>query len=60
MGGLQPSRRSRRAARDHGKLAGPAKKRSPTLQIPVPRDKKIAELGRETARGGGGRSGLKP
>ena len=39
-----------RAARDRGELAGPAKKRGPVPQPPDPRDKKIAELERDTAR----------
>jgi transposase-like protein len=39
-----------RAARDRGELAGPAKKRGPVTQPPDPRDKKITELERETAR----------
>jgi transposase len=39
-----------RAARDRGEWAGPAKKRGPVPQPPDARDKKIAELERETAR----------
>jgi len=40
-----------RAARDRGALAGAApKKRGPTPHLPDPRDKKIVELERETAR----------
>ena len=39
-----------RAARDRGELAGAPKKRGPTPQGPDPRDKKIAELERETTR----------
>jgi transposase-like protein len=39
-----------RAARDRGELAGLARKRGPVLEIPDPRDKKIAELEREAAR----------
>jgi transposase-like protein len=39
-----------RAARDRGELAGAPKKRGPTPQRPDPRDKKIAELERETTR----------
>jgi transposase-like protein len=39
-----------RAARERGELAGPAKKRGPAPQGPDPRDKKIVELERETAR----------
>jgi transposase len=39
-----------RAARDRGELVGLEKKRGPTPQIADPRDKKIAELERETAR----------
>jgi len=39
-----------RAARDRGELAGASKKRGPTPRTPDPRDKKIAELERETAR----------
>ena len=39
-----------RAARDRGELVGPPKRRGPAPQISDPRDKKIAELERETAR----------
>jgi len=40
-----------RAARDRGELAGTApKKRGPTPHLPDPRDNKIVELERETAR----------
>ena len=39
-----------RAARDRGELAGAPKKRGPIPHVPDPRDKKIAELERETAR----------
>jgi transposase-like protein len=39
-----------RAARDRGELAGALKKRGPAPQLSDPRDKKIAELERETAR----------
>jgi transposase-like protein len=39
-----------RAARDRGELAGAPKKRGAIPQGPDPRDKKIAELERETAR----------
>jgi transposase-like protein len=39
-----------RAARDRGELAGPARKRGPVAQPPDPRDKKVAELERETTR----------
>jgi transposase len=39
-----------RVARDRGELAGPSKKRGPTPQLRDPRDKRIAELERETAR----------
>ncbi len=39
-----------RAARERGELAGAPKKRGPVPQRPDPRDKKIAELERETAR----------
>ena len=39
-----------RAARERGELAGVPKKRGPIPQVPDPRDKKIAELERETAR----------
>jgi transposase len=39
-----------RAARDRGELAGAPKKRGPSPQIQDPRDKRIAELERETAR----------
>jgi transposase-like protein len=39
-----------RAARDRGELAGAPKKRGPAPQTPDPRDKKIAELERETVR----------
>ena len=39
-----------RAARDRGELAGAPKKRGPTPQIPDPRDKRIAELERESTR----------
>jgi transposase-like protein len=39
-----------RAAREHGELAGAPKKRGPAPQAPDPRDKKIAELERETTR----------
>jgi transposase len=39
-----------RAARERGELVGTPKKRGPAPQPPDPRDKKIAELQRETAR----------
>ncbi len=39
-----------RAARDRGELAGAPKKRGPAPQTPDSRDKKIAELERETMR----------
>ncbi len=39
-----------RAARERGELAGAPKKRGPAPQAPDPRDKKIAELERETTR----------
>ncbi len=39
-----------RAARDRGELAGVPKKRGPMPQVADPRDKKIAELERETGR----------
>ena len=39
-----------RAARDRGELVGTPKRRGPAPQISDPRDKKIAELERETAR----------
>jgi transposase-like protein len=40
-----------RAARERGELAGPApKKRGPVARVPDSRDKRIAELERETAR----------
>jgi len=39
-----------RAARDRGELAGAPKKRGPIPQGPDQRDKRIAELERETAR----------
>ena len=39
-----------RAARERGELAGAPKPRGPVPQVPDPRDKKIAELARETAR----------
>src|SRR5437879_12385016 len=39
-----------RVARERGALAGAPKKRGPVPQRPDPRDKKIAELERETAR----------
>ena len=39
-----------RAARDRGELAGAPKKRGPAPQASDPRDKKIAELERETVR----------
>jgi transposase len=39
-----------RAARERGELAGAPKKRGPAPQVADPRDKKIAELERETAR----------
>jgi len=39
-----------RAARERGELTGAAKKRGPAPQSPDPRDKKIAELERDTAR----------
>jgi transposase len=39
-----------RAARDRGELAGVAKKRGPAPRVVDPRDKRIAELERETAR----------
>ena len=39
-----------RAARERGDLAGPPRKRGPVPRPPDPRDKKIAELERETVR----------
>ena len=39
-----------RAARERGELAGAAKKRGPTRQVADPRDKRIAELERESSR----------
>ena len=39
-----------RAARDRGELAGPVKKRGPLPRVVDPRDKRIAELERETTR----------
>ena len=39
-----------RAARERGELVGAPKKRGPAPQVTDPRDKKIAELERETAR----------
>jgi len=39
-----------RAARDRGELAGAPRKRGPVPQLPDPRDKKVVELERETAR----------
>jgi len=39
-----------RAARERGDLAGASKKRGPVPRGPDPRDKRIAELERETAR----------
>lgn len=39
-----------RAARDRGELAGASKKRGPVPQVSDPRDKKIADLERETVR----------
>jgi transposase len=39
-----------RAARERGELAGAARKRGPVPQVPDARDKKIAELERETVR----------
>jgi transposase len=39
-----------RAARDRGELAGAARKRGRARQVRDPRDKRIAELERETAR----------
>lgn len=39
-----------RAARERGELAGGSKKRGPVPRGPDPRDKRIAELERETAR----------
>ena len=39
-----------RAARERGELAGAPKKRGPAPQVADPRDKKIVELERETAR----------
>jgi hypothetical protein len=38
------------AARDRGELAGRAKPRGPAPRVVDPRDKRIAELERETAR----------
>jgi transposase-like protein len=38
-----------RTARDRGELAGVAKKRGPTPRVVDPRDRRIAELERETA-----------
>jgi transposase-like protein len=39
-----------RTARDRGELTGAPKKRGPAPQVSDPRDKKIAELERETVR----------
>jgi transposase-like protein len=39
-----------RAARERGELARPAKKRGPSPRVVDPRDQRIAELERETAR----------
>ena len=39
-----------RAARERGELAGRPRKRGPVAQPPDPRDKKMAELERETVR----------
>ena len=39
-----------RAARERGELAGAPKQRGPAPQVADPRDKKIAELERETVR----------
>ena len=39
-----------RATRDRGELVGTPKRRGPAPQLADPRDKKIAELERETAR----------
>jgi transposase len=39
-----------RAARERGKLTGGPKKRGPAARVPDPRDKRIAELERETTR----------
>jgi len=39
-----------RAARDRGELAGVAKRRGPAPRVVDPRDKRIAELERETTR----------
>jgi transposase-like protein len=39
-----------RAARERGELAGAPKQRGPVPQVADPRDKKIVELERETAR----------
>ena len=39
-----------RAARERGELAGVPKKRGPVPRVPDPRDKRFAELERETAR----------
>ena len=39
-----------RAARDRGELAGRAKPRGPAPRVVDPRDKRIAELERETTR----------
>jgi transposase len=39
-----------RAARDRGELAGGAKKRGPVPRVVDPREKRIAELERETTR----------
>ena len=39
-----------RAARERGELGGAPKKRGPAPQVADPRDKKIAELERETAQ----------
>jgi transposase len=48
--GLYSSLATWRAARDRGELAGAPKKRGPSPEIQDPRDKRIAELERETAR----------
>ncbi len=39
-----------RAARERGELAGVPKKRGPTPRVPDPRDKRIADLERESIR----------
>lgn len=39
-----------RAARERGEWAGASKKRGPVPRVPDPRDKRITELERETAR----------